>query len=117
MATALQAESRDVVWLGTRRGLESRVVPAADIPIEWVAISGVRGKGIVTLMLAPFRLLYAFWQSLIVMLKHRPAAVLGMGGFVSGPGGLAAWLTLRPLVIHEQNAVCLLYTSPSPRDS
>ena len=105
VATALQAESRDVVWLGTRRGLESRVVPAADIPIEWVAISGVRGKGVVTLMLAPFRLLYAFWQSLVVMLKHRPAAVLGMGGFVSGPGGVAAWLTLRPLVIHEQNAV------------
>ena len=71
VAAALQAESRDVVWLGTRRGLESRVVPAADIPIEWVAISGIRGKGVVTLMLAPFRLLYAFWQSLVVMLKQK----------------------------------------------
>ena len=105
VARALQAQSREVVWLGTHRGLESRVVPAAGIPIEWVAVSGLRGKGAVTLLLAPFRLAYALWQSLAVMLRHRPAAVLGMGGFVSGPGGLAAWLTRRPLVIHEQNAV------------
>jgi UDP-N-acetylglucosamine--N-acetylmuramyl-(pentapeptide) pyrophosphoryl-undecaprenol N-acetylglucosamine transferase len=105
VARALQAQSREVVWLGTHRGLESRVVPAAGIPIEWVAISGLRGKGVVALLLAPFRLIYALSQSLSVMLKHRPAAVLGMGGFVSGPGGLAAWLTRRPLVIHEQNAV------------
>ena len=105
VAQALKAESRDVVWLGTRRGLEARVVPAAGIPIEWVSVSGLRGKGIGTLLLAPFRLLHALWQSLRVMRKHRPAAVLGMGGFVSGPGGLAAWLTRRPLVIHEQNAV------------
>ncbi len=105
VARALQAGSHDVVWLGTHRGLESRVVPAAGIPIEWVAVSGLRGKGAWTLLLAPFRLFYALWQSLVIMLRHRPAAVLGMGGFVSGPGGLAAWLTRRPLVIHEQNAV------------
>jgi UDP-N-acetylglucosamine--N-acetylmuramyl-(pentapeptide) pyrophosphoryl-undecaprenol N-acetylglucosamine transferase len=105
VARALQEQSREVVWLGTHRGLESRVVPAAGIPIEWVAVSGLRGKGIVALLLAPFRLVYALSQSLRVMWRHRPAAVLGMGGFVSGPGGLAAWLTRRPLVIHEQNAV------------
>ena len=105
VARALQQESREVVWLGTHRGLEARVIPAAGIPIEWVAVSGLRGKGVFALLLAPFRLLYALWQSLLVMWKHRPAAVLGMGGFVSGPGGLAAWLTRRPLVIHEQNAV------------
>jgi UDP-N-acetylglucosamine--N-acetylmuramyl-(pentapeptide) pyrophosphoryl-undecaprenol N-acetylglucosamine transferase len=105
VARALQEQSREVVWLGTHRGLESRVVPAAGIPIEWVAVSGLRGKGFLQLLLAPFRLIYALSQSLIVMWKHRPAAVLGMGGFVSGPGGLAAWLTRRPLVIHEQNAI------------
>jgi UDP-N-acetylglucosamine--N-acetylmuramyl-(pentapeptide) pyrophosphoryl-undecaprenol N-acetylglucosamine transferase len=105
VALALRSRSCDVVWLGTHRGIESRVIPAAGIPIEWVQVSGLRGKGIATLVLAPFRLLHALWQSLRVMWKHRPAAVLGMGGFVSGPGGLAAWLTRRPLVIHEQNAV------------
>jgi len=105
VARALQQQSREVVWLGTHRGLESRVIPAAGIPIEWVAVSGLRGKSVFALLLAPFRLLYALWQSLVVMWKHKPAAVLGMGGFVSGPGGLAAWLTRRPLVIHEQNAV------------
>ena len=105
VARALQAQSQNVVWLGTQRGLESRVVPEAGIPIEWIAVSGLRGKGAMTLILAPFRLVYALSQSLAAMWKHRPAAVLGMGGFVSGPGGLAAWLTRRPLVIHEQNAI------------
>ena len=105
VAKALQQESREIVWLGTHRGIEARVVPAAGIAMEWVAISGLRGKGALTLLLAPLRLAVALSQSLYVMFKHRPAAVLGMGGFVSGPGGLAAWLTRRPLIIHEQNAV------------
>jgi len=105
VAKALQQHSRDVVWLGTHRGLESRVVPANDIDMEWISVSGLRGKGALTLILAPFRLMWALIQSLLVMARHRPAAVLGMGGFVSGPGGLAAWLLRRPLVIHEQNAV------------
>jgi UDP-N-acetylglucosamine--N-acetylmuramyl-(pentapeptide) pyrophosphoryl-undecaprenol N-acetylglucosamine transferase len=105
VAHALQQQSRDIVWLGTERGLEARVVPDAGIPIEWIAIGGLRGKGVLTLLLAPFRLCIALLQSLRVMWKHRPAAVLGMGGFVSGPGGVAAWLTRRPLIIHEQNAI------------
>ena len=105
VAQAIQAHSHDVVWLGTRRGLESRVVPNAGIDIEWISVHGLRGKGVGTLLLAPFRLVYALMQSLRVVLRHRPAAVLGMGGFVSGPGGVAAWLLRRPLVIHEQNAV------------
>jgi UDP-N-acetylglucosamine--N-acetylmuramyl-(pentapeptide) pyrophosphoryl-undecaprenol N-acetylglucosamine transferase len=105
VARALEAQARSVVWLGTHRGLEARVVPDAGIPIEWIAIGGLRGKGVLTLIMAPFRLAIALLQSLRVMWKHRPAAVLGMGGFVSGPGGVAAWLTGRPLVIHEQNAV------------
>ena len=104
VARALQAKSRDVVWLGTRRGLESRVVPAAGIDIEWISVKGLRRKGLLALVIAPFQLAWALLQSLAVILRRRPAAVLGMGGFVSGPGGVAAWLTRRPLVIHEQNA-------------
>jgi UDP-N-acetylglucosamine--N-acetylmuramyl-(pentapeptide) pyrophosphoryl-undecaprenol N-acetylglucosamine transferase len=105
VASALQHESQSIVWLGTRRGLEASVVPDAGIPLEWISIQGLRGKGAMTLLLAPFRLAVAIAQSMRVMLHHRPVAVLGMGGFVSGPGGVAAWLTRRPLVIHEQNAV------------
>ncbi|MCB1845637.1 MAG: undecaprenyldiphospho-muramoylpentapeptide beta-N-acetylglucosaminyltransferase, partial [Halioglobus sp.] len=105
VANALREQSREVVWLGTRRGIEARLVPAAGIPIEWVTVQGLRGKSRLALLIAPFRLLYALLQSMRIVARHRPAAVLGMGGFVSGPGGLAAWLLRRPLVIHEQNAI------------
>ncbi len=105
VAGALQQASQQIVWLGTQRGIEARLVPAAGIDIEWISIRGLRGKGFASLLLAPFRLVWALLQSLRVMWRIRPAAVLGMGGFVSGPGGLAAWLSFCPLVIHEQNAV------------
>ncbi len=104
VARALQAHSRDVVWLGTRRGLEARVVPAAGIDIEWISIKGLRRKGVLAMLIAPLQIGWALLQSLAVIIRRRPAAVLGMGGFASGPGGVAAWLTRRPLVIHEQNA-------------
>ncbi len=105
VAKALQQQSHEIVWLGTHNGLEARVVPQAGIDMEWISAQGLRGKGIKTLLLAPFRLLLALSQSFRALLRHRPAAVLGMGGYVSGPGGLAAWMLRRPLVIHEQNAV------------
>jgi UDP-N-acetylglucosamine--N-acetylmuramyl-(pentapeptide) pyrophosphoryl-undecaprenol N-acetylglucosamine transferase len=105
LARLLRARSREVIWLGTRRGLEARVVPAESIPVEWLAVGGLRGKGITTVLLAPWQLLRALWQALSVMRRHRPAVVVGMGGFVTGPGGLAAWLCRRPLLIHEQNAI------------
>ena len=104
VARALEAHSQDIVWLGTHRGLESTVVPNAGIDIEWISVKGLRRKGIAALFIAPFQLAWALLQALGVIFRRRPAAVLGMGGFVSGPGGLAAWLTRRPLVIHEQNA-------------
>ena len=81
-----------------------RHLPAAGIDIEWISVKGLRRKGRLALLVAPFQLAWALLQSLAVILRRRPAAVLGMGGFVSGPGGVAAWLTRRPLVIHEQNA-------------
>ena len=104
VARALEARDQAIVWLGTHRGLESRVIPAAGIDIEWVSVKGLRRKGPLALLVAPFQLAWALLQSLMIMLRRRPVAVLGMGGFASGPGGLAAWLTRRPLVIHEQNA-------------
>ncbi len=104
VARALQAASQDVVWLGTQQGIEARVIPAAGIDIEWLSVKGLRRKGALALVIAPFQLCWALMQALGVIFRRRPKAVLGMGGFASGPGGLAAWLTRRPLVIHEQNA-------------
>jgi UDP-N-acetylglucosamine--N-acetylmuramyl-(pentapeptide) pyrophosphoryl-undecaprenol N-acetylglucosamine transferase len=105
LARLLRAKSFEVVWLGTQRGLEARVVPAERIQIEWLSVGGLRGKGFMTLLAAPFRLALALTQALRVMWRHRPLVVVGLGGFVTGPGGVAAWLTRRPLLIHEQNAV------------
>jgi UDP-N-acetylglucosamine--N-acetylmuramyl-(pentapeptide) pyrophosphoryl-undecaprenol N-acetylglucosamine transferase len=104
-ARVLRERGYEPVWLGTQRGLEAKLVPQHQIEIEWISVGGLRGKGIATWLGAPFKLSLAIWQSLQVMRRRRPAVVLGAGGFVSGPGGIAAWLTRRPLVIHEQNAV------------
>ncbi|MEO6079115.1 MAG: undecaprenyldiphospho-muramoylpentapeptide beta-N-acetylglucosaminyltransferase [Steroidobacteraceae bacterium] len=105
LARLLRARSREVIWLGTRRGLEARVVPAENFPIEWLTVGGLRGKSVVTLLIAPWLLLRALGQAIAIVRRHRPAVVVGMGGFVTGPGGLAAWLCRRPLLIHEQNAI------------
>jgi UDP-N-acetylglucosamine--N-acetylmuramyl-(pentapeptide) pyrophosphoryl-undecaprenol N-acetylglucosamine transferase len=105
VAEELTARGIAVTWLGTRRGLEARVVPAAGYPLETMRVSGLRGKGPVRLLLAPVMLLTALLQALLILLRLRPRAVLGMGGFASGPGGLVAWLLRRPLLIHEQNSV------------
>ena len=105
LARLLREQSLEVVWLGTARGLESRVIPAEGIPIERLSVGGLRGKGALTWIGAPFRLVLALAQALAVMWRYRPVLVVGLGGFVTGPGGIAAWLTRRPLVIHEQNAI------------
>jgi UDP-N-acetylglucosamine--N-acetylmuramyl-(pentapeptide) pyrophosphoryl-undecaprenol N-acetylglucosamine transferase len=104
-ARVLRERGYEPVWLGTQRGLEAKLVPPQHIEIEWISVSGLRGKGFATWLAAPFKLALAIWQSLQVMRRRQPNVVLGAGGFVSGPGGVAAWLTRRPLVIHEQNAV------------
>jgi UDP-N-acetylglucosamine--N-acetylmuramyl-(pentapeptide) pyrophosphoryl-undecaprenol N-acetylglucosamine transferase len=105
LARLLRAASHEVVWLGTKSGLEARVIPAENIDIEWLSMSGLRGKGVATLLAAPFKLAHSIWQALGVMRRRRPGLVVGFGGFVTGPGGVASWLTRRPLVIHEQNAI------------
>ena len=105
VARALMAQGIPVVWMGTRKGLEARVIPEAGIEMAWLEVNALRGKGVMTTLLAPVNLVRALWQSLQIMRRYRPAAVLGMGGFVAGPGGLMAALMGIPVVIHEQNAV------------
>lgn len=105
VAHDLRARDVEVFWLGTRQGLEARVVPDAGIDIEWISISGIKGKGMLAKLLAPLRIAIAMLQTGVVIFRRRPEAVLGMGGFVAGPGGLTAWLLRVPLLIHESNAV------------
>ena len=105
VANYLRDQGESIVWMGTENGIEARLVPAAGFPIEWLKVQGLRGKGLLVLAMAPVKLLQACMQALQLLRKHRPRAVLGMGGFASGPGGLMAWLLRIPLIIHEQNAV------------
>lgn len=105
VAKMLQEQAVPVVWMGTRNGLEARVIPANGIDMEWLSIGGLRGKGKLALALAPFKLALACLQALLILRRVKPRCVLGMGGFVSGPGGLMAILLRIPLVLHEQNAV------------
>ncbi len=107
VARRLLEKRVQVVWLGTRRGLEAHAVPASGLAIdmEWLTIQGVRRKGWVRWLLLPFTLIYAMAQAFRVLRRRKPDAVLSMGGFVAGPGGLMARLTRTPLLIHEQNAI------------
>lgn len=105
VAEEMRARGWQVSWLGTQKGLESRVVPANGFDIDWLSVSGLRGKGLFSKLGAVLRLLQACLQARRILRQRRPDVVLGMGGFVAGPGGLMAkWLGL-PLVVHEQNRV------------
>ena len=103
VAQALRARDVPVVWLGSAGGMETRLVPQAGIAMETIAVSGLRGKGAATLVKAPVLLLRSLWQALSILRRLRPRAVLSFGGYAAGPGGLAAWLLRRPLLVHEQN--------------
>jgi UDP-N-acetylglucosamine--N-acetylmuramyl-(pentapeptide) pyrophosphoryl-undecaprenol N-acetylglucosamine transferase len=105
VAKQLLERGHEVIWMGTRKGLEARVVPEARIPVAWLSVGGLRGKGALAWLLAPLRLSVAIAQAFGIMVHHRPRTVLGMGGFVAGPGALTALMQARPLIIHEQNAV------------
>ena len=105
VAEALREAGWRVHWLGAPDSMESQLVPPRGFAFEPVAFGGVRGKGIQTLALLPLRLLRAFWQSLQVVRRVQPDVVLGMGGYISFPGGMMASLWSKPLVLHEQNSV------------
>lgn len=107
LATArrLQEYGHEVFWLGSRGGMEERLIGETDIPLSTISVSGLRGKGQLALLMAPFRLARALKQALEVVREIRPNCVIGMGGFVTGPGGVAAWMTRTPLLVHEQNAI------------
>lgn len=104
VAKELKKRGCAVQWLGTGNGIEARIVPANDIILNYLDITGLRGKGSKTLLLAPWTVLKAVFMARKILQQFRPDVVLGMGGYASGPGGIAARLIGTPLVVHEQNA-------------
>ncbi|MEW8325727.1 MAG: undecaprenyldiphospho-muramoylpentapeptide beta-N-acetylglucosaminyltransferase [gamma proteobacterium symbiont of Ctena orbiculata] len=94
-----------ITWLGSRSGMENRLIPGYDYPLETLQVKGLRGSGLMRHLTAPFTISKALVQAIGVLRRTRPNLVLGMGGFASGPGGLAARLMRIPLVIQEQNAI------------
>lgn len=105
VAAVMSTAGWRVVWLGSRNGMEATLVPKHGYAMEWIRFAGLRGKGPVRMALLPLNLLVAFWQSARVIFRVRPDVVLGMGGYVSFPGGMMASFFNRPLVVHEQNSV------------
>lgn len=105
VAHALQNRGWDVHWLGGANSMESRIVPKHALPFYTITFGGVRGKGITTLLRLPVRLLRAVWQSYQLLRQVRPNVLVGMGGYITAPAGLAAFLTGTPVILHEQNSV------------
>lgn len=105
IAEVLRTQGLECFWLGTKTGLEKEWVPKANIPFFAIPVSGIRGKGLRALLTAPFNILKGFWFALKTFLQLKPDMVLGMGGYVCGPGAMAAKLLLKPLFLHEQNAI------------
>ena len=104
VAHRLQADDWQVHWLGTPDRMEAELVPAHGFPIEFINIRGLRNHGLVRKLLAPFQIIKAILQALVILRRIKPDVVLGMGGYAAGPGGVAAKLLGIPLVLHEQNA-------------
>lgn len=105
VADRLREKGWNVIWLGTRNGMEAKLVPQNGYAIEWLKFSGVRGNGLARWLVLPLQLLLAFAQSATVIFRTRPDVVLGMGGYTAFPGGMMAVMLARPLVIHEQNSI------------
>lgn len=107
LAIARQLETRGVKidWLGTPDGMEGKLLEGTGYEFHQIAAKGLKGKGLSRLLSAPWMLMRSLWQSLVIINRLKPDCVLGMGGYVSGPGGVAARLLRRKLYVHEQNAV------------
>jgi UDP-N-acetylglucosamine--N-acetylmuramyl-(pentapeptide) pyrophosphoryl-undecaprenol N-acetylglucosamine transferase len=105
VARRLAQQGWQIRWLGTAERMEARLVPQHGFDIDFIDIKGVRGNGILRKLAAPFKVLRSIMQALKVIREFKPDVVLGMGGYASGPGGVAAKLAGIPLVLHEQNAV------------
>ncbi|HEX7326142.1 MAG TPA: undecaprenyldiphospho-muramoylpentapeptide beta-N-acetylglucosaminyltransferase [Rhodanobacteraceae bacterium] len=105
VADALRARSVPVVWLGAAGGMETRLVPTHKLPLVTLPVSGLRGKGLRQRLLAPWMLARAGCAAWRAVRRERPRSVLSLGGYAAGPGGVAAWLQRRPLLVHEQNRV------------
>ena len=105
VADALRKQNWHVEWLGAPASMEARIIPPQGIPFNTIAFSGVRGKGILTKLLAPLRLARATLSALTLMRRFKPSVVVGLGGFITVPGAIAAWLSGCPIILHEQNAV------------
>ena len=100
VADELRGLNSDVAWLGTRAGIEADLVPAHGIALHYLTIEGIRGRGLTALLKAPLQLWRSIRQALKLLADYQPSVVLGMGGFASGPGAVAAWLKGIPVVIH-----------------
>ena len=105
VAKQLQSEGWEIRWLGTEDRMEADLVPKHGIEIDFIKVKGLRGQGLKKLLIAPFQIIGAILQAKKHIQAWQPDVVLGMGGYVSGPGGIAAWLSGIPVVLHEQNAV------------
>ena len=105
VAELLQTRGWQVAWLGNATGMEYRLVPSRGIPFEIVNFGGLRGKGFLTKLMLPFNLARACLQSWQIIRRRKPSVVLGMGGYITFPGGLMSALLKRPLVLHEANSV------------
>ena len=105
VAEALRERGWRVHWLGAPGSMESRLVPPRGFALETIDFGGVRGKGVKTLVLLPLRLLRAFWQALQVVRRVKPDVLVGLGGYITFPGGMMGTLLGKPLVLHEQNSV------------
>jgi UDP-N-acetylglucosamine--N-acetylmuramyl-(pentapeptide) pyrophosphoryl-undecaprenol N-acetylglucosamine transferase len=105
VADVLRADGWKVTWMGAPKSMEAELVPKHGYDIAWVRFSGLRGNGLLRKLMLPFNLLIALWQSAVAIFRYRPDVLLGMGGYITFPGGAMAALLRKPLVIHEQNSV------------